>query len=414
MSDHKSTKEIKVGLNFGGKTIPVGRLASRDLKIYFEYDGSFIESGLNISPLKLPLEYGLLTSPTNLFEGLPGVFNDSLPDGWGRLLFHRYAKSQGLMPEEFSPLDRLANVGFNGLGALVYEPDYSKATTDEKVNLDVLANQMQEVIEGEAENVLAELIALNGSSAGARPKALIGIDHEKKHIIQRQSDLPEGHEHWIVKFANSGDGMDAGAIEYVYALMAKDAGLKMTDTHLFSSKRGAGYFATKRFDRNKNKRMHMHTVSGLLHADFRTPALDYENLLALTMVLTKDVREVKKMFQLAVFNVLSHNRDDHGKNVSFLMDENGDWKLSPAYDLTFSSGPNGHQSTMVMGEGQSPSIRHLSKLGLENGLGKSDIDIIIDQTQNALNQWKTLAQHHGVTSSNIKLIQSRISAIRDS
>lgn len=408
MRKHKSLNEIKVGLNFGNETISVGRLASRDFKIYFEYDASFLDLGLNISPLKLPLESGLQTCPPNPFGGLPGVFNDSLPDGWGRLLFDRFAKSHGLLPEEFSPLDRLAHVGLTALGALVYEPDHSDESSNEKVNLDILADQTQEVMNGEAENVLSELIALNGSSAGARPKALIGVDQQKKHIIHGKADLPEGHDHWMVKFANNADGIDAGAIEYVYGLMAKEAGIELTETYLFPSLRGAGYFATKRFDRNKNKRLHMHTAAGLLHSDFRAPSLDYENLLALTEKLTMDVREVEKMFRLAVFNVLSHNRDDHGKNFSFLMNEQGEWKLSSAYDLTFSSGPNGHQSTMVLGEGRSPSIDHLTKLGLEAGLDKSDIGVIVDQTQNALSQWEDLAYHYGVKTSNIKLIKARL------
>ena len=408
MSNIIALNEIKVGLNFGAETISVGRLASRDYKVYFEFDEAFIESGLDISPLKLPLTYGVQTFDPLLFDGLPGVFNDSLPDGWGRLLFDRLVKSRNLLPNEFTPLDRLAYVGFTGLGALVYEPDYSEGRSEETINLDVLADQTQEVIDGEAENVLAELVDLNGSSAGARPKALIGVDQNKQHITHGKHELPKGYEHWIVKFANTTDGVDAGAIEYVYSLMAKEAGLEMAQTHLFPASKGAGYFATQRFDRNNNKRLHMHTASGLLHSDFRTSALDYEDLLALTEVLTKDIREVEKMFRLAVFNILSHNRDDHGKNFSFLMDSSGQWKLAPAYDLTFSSGPRGHQSTMVMGEGQNPSNEHLIKLGKEANLTRSQIDPIIEQTKHALEQWETLSENHGVSKTNIKLIKSRL------
>ena len=408
MSNIIALNEIKVGLNFGAETISVGRLASRDYKIYFEFDEAFIESGLDISPLKLPLTYGVQTFNPILFKGLPGVFNDSLPDGWGRLLFDRLVRSRNLLPNEFTPLDRLAYVGFTGLGALVYEPDYSEGRSEETINLDVLADQTQEVIDGEAENVLAELIDLNGSSAGARPKALIGVDQNKQHIIHGKHELLKDYEHWIVKFANTTDGVDAGAIEYVYSLMAKEAGLEMTQTHLFAASKGAGYFATQRFDRDSNKRLHMHTACGLLHADFRTPTLDYEDLLALTEVLTQDIREVKKMFRLAVFNILSYNRDDHGKNFSFLMDSSGQWKLAPAYDLTFSSGPRGHQSTMVMGEGQNPTIEHLIKLGKEANLTRSQVDPIIEQAKHALELWETLSENHGVSKTNIKLIKSRL------
>ena len=399
-----SVAQIKVGLNFTDETIPVGRLAAREGKIYFEYDSGFIKRGLEISPLRLPLQTGVKTFDPFLFEGLPGVFNDSLPDGWGRLLFDRAIRLQGLFPEQVSPLDRLAHVGKSGMGALTYEPDHSAEETDFQINLDELATQAQNVLDGEAEEVLQELLALNGSSAGARPKAVIGVDITRKKIIHGTHDLREGFEPWIVKFPNATDGPDAGAIEYVYALMAKEAGLDMMPVHLFPAKRGAGYFATKRFDREDGKRIHTHSACGLLHSDFRTPSLDYEDLIALTGILTRDVREVEKMFRLAVFNVLAHNRDDHSKNFTFLMDEAGEWKLSPAYDLTFSSGPRGEQSTMVMGEGKNPEVEHLIKLGQEAKIGRELISEIIDRTKQTLSQWQKLAKEYEGNQNNINLI----------
>ncbi|MFT6865738.1 MAG: serine/threonine-protein kinase HipA [Cyclobacteriaceae bacterium] len=408
ISTYTALNQIKIGLNFGNGIIPVGRLASRDNNIYFEYDQSFLASNLEISPINLPLASGLKSFKSIPFEGLPGVFYDSLPDGWGRLLLDRLLRSKNLLPNEFTALDRLAHVGLNGMGALVYEPDLSEDNIKATINLDELAKQTETVLEGEAEEKLQELIALNGSSAGARPKALIGIDRDKQKIIHGKPDLSEAYDHWIVKFPNGTDGLDGGAIEFVYSLMAKKAGIEMMETHLFKAAKGAGYFATKRFDHQKNKRLHMHTASGLLHADFRNPSLDYEDLMSLTEVLTKDVREVEKMFRLAVFNVLSHNRDDHGKNFSFLMNQTGEWKLSPAYDLTFSSGPRGHQSTMVMGEGQYPSTDHLLKLGLAAKLSQTIIATIIDQTRNALNQWRSLAAGYGVSKTSIDLIAKRM------
>jgi len=410
MKNYISINNLRVGLSFNEDIIHVGRLAARDSKIYFEYDRDFMDSRLEISPFNLPLSSGLQTFDYRPFEGLPGVFNDSLPDGWGRLLFDRYIRSQNLLPDDFSPLDRLAHIGTKGLGAIVYQPNYSDDSDDEQneINLDLLYENMQDVMDGEANDVLKRLIDLNGSSAGARPKALIGVNEAKNHIILGQHHLPNSHEHWMVKFPNSTDGNDAGAIEYVYALMAQEAGVKMMPVHLFEAAKGAGYFATQRFDRIGNQRIHMHTASGLLHADFRMPSLDYEDLIGLTSALTKDVREVKKMYRLAVFNVMSHNRDDHSKNFSFLMDDTGEWKLSPAYDLTFSSGPRGHMSTMLMGEGQSPTIEHLVKLGTEANLKHAEIDRIIEQTKDALKQWETLAIHHGVTEANVRLIKSRM------
>ena len=397
------------GLDLGDGTLPVGRLANREGKIYFEYDATFLKTGLNISPLRLPPESDLKTFDPTLFEDLPGVFNDSLPDGWGRLLFDRLLRSKGILVGDISPLDRLAHVGLTGIGALVYEPDYSAQHPNASLNLDVLAAQTQEVLSGEAEDVLQELLALNGSSAGARPKAVIGVDANRKNILNSEHNLPEDFEHWLVKFSNSTDGDDAGAIEHVYSLMAKEAGLEMMPTHLFPAENGPGYFATKRFDRNGKQRLHAHTACGLLHSDFRTPSLDYEDLLTLTEVVTRDVREVEKMFRLAVFNVLAHNRDDHSKNFTFLMNEAGDWKLSPAYDLTFSSGPGGEQSTMVMGEGKSPGIEHLVKLGEGAKISRTTIDQIIEKAKSALNQWGRLAKGYDVSRTNIAIVEKKTS-----
>lgn len=405
---------LKVGLHFQKETLPVGRLAIKDGIIYFEYDRAFLALGLEISPLRLPLSPDLKTFDRALFEGLLGVFNDSLPDGWGRLLLDRALKQQGILPQTLSPLDRLAQVGQRGMGALTYEPDYSGNDTERgtPLNLDRLAENTARILEeqplaGNPQDVLQELLSLGGSSAGARPKAMIGIDATHQHILHGTSALPEGFEAWLVKFPNSSDGRDAGAVEYVYALMARQAGIPMMDTQLFPAKTGAGYFASKRFDRNGTKRLHVHTACGLLHSDFRVPALDYEDLIALTLRLTRDMREVEKMYRIAVFNVAAHNRDDHGKNFSFLMDDAGAWTLAPAYDLTFSSGPRGEQSTMVLGEGKNPNFTHLRELGKQVGLPLGRVQDILAQTFDALSQWPQLARHHGVHTDTIQSIQKR-------
>lgn len=403
--------EIKVGLNFGSEIQSVGRLAERNGIIYFEYDEEFSQNGVEISPFKLPLRNGVVELPSDPFEGLAGVFSDSLPDGWGRLLFDRMMRSQGISPSEISSLDHLTYVGLNGMGALVYEPDSSPPTIQEFIDLDHLATQTEKILEGASGEIITELLALNGSSAGARPKALIGVDQDRKNISYGVNQLNDGFEHWLVKFPNSQDGTDSGAIEYVYALMAKEAGLYFPDVHLFSSQKGNGFFGVKRFDRQENKRFHMHTVSGLIHSNFRFPSLDYEDLFSLTMALTKDIREVEKMFRLAVFNVMAHNRDDHAKNFSFLMNEFGEWKLSPAYDLTYSNGPGGEQSTMVVGEGRNITIKHLAKLGLDAKISKELIDQIIEQTRNALSKWTFLANEYGISKSNIELINRVITKL---
>lgn len=404
-----STGEIKVGLDFGNGIQPVGRLAIRDRVIYFEYDPDFIQKGMEISPFRLRLQNGIIELPASPFEGLAGVFNDSLPDGWGRLLFDRMARSQGILLSSISPLDRLAQVGLFGMGALVYEPDYSPTDEHGLVDLDHMATQSEQVLTGASKDIIKELLALNGSSAGARPKALIGLNVESGDISYGAKQLEKGFEPWLVKFPNSLDGYDAGSVEYTYSLMAKEAGVLMPETLLLPSQRGSGYFAVKRFDREGNKRLHMHTASGLLHSDFRVPALDYEDLLNLTGVLTKDIREVEKMYRLAVFNVLAYNRDDHAKNFSFLMNEHGEWKLAPAYDLTFSNGLNGEQSMMVMGEGKNPTAEHLTKLGMDAKLSKKLVEETIQQTKDALSRWADLSKEYEVEKTKADLISKFIS-----
>ncbi len=412
--NHSPVSEITVSLDFGENSIiQVGRLASAERgRIYFEYSPTLVR-GLNISPLRLPLKPGLMTFDPMLFEGLPGVFYDSLPDGWGRLLLDRLARSKGIAPNQLTALDRLAHVGHSGMGALVYEPDLSGDIPSNTLDIDDLALKTEQVLRGSAEDVLEELVALNGSSAGARPKAMISISPTDSQMIYGEDNkIRKGYAPWLVKFQNIQDGPDAGAIEYVYSLMAREAGVFMSETRLFPAKNGPGYFTTRRFDRKESEggmtRLHVHTAGGLLHSDFRTPSLDYEDLLALTEVITRDIREVEKMYRHAVFNVMSHNRDDHAKNFSFVMDFKGEWKLSPAYDITFSSGPGGQQSTTVLGEGKDPSSENLRTLGKRAKLDNKTIAQAIESTQNALGEWKALARRHNVSRTNIEMIGDAI------
>jgi len=402
-----SVREVRVRLNFGDETLSVGRLAMHKHKIYFEYDTAFCAHGLELSPLRLPIGPGVRSFDNHLFEGLPGVFNDSLPDGWGRLLFDRFVRFQGLLPEDLTPLDRLVRIGADGLGALIYEPDCSVSNVYDDIRLDTLAIQARNALRGAAEDVLEELMSLNGSSAGARPKALIGVNDARDRIVHGACDIVDGYTPWIVKFPNSRDGLDAGAIEYTYAVMAKEAGISMPEVHLFPAQNGPGYFGIQRFDREGRTRFHVHTACGLLHSDFRVPSLDYSDLVALAGALTRDVREVEKVYQLAVFNVLAHNRDDHSKNFSFLMDRSGMWMLSPAYDLTFSSGPGGEQSTMVMGEGRNPCQEHLLSLAEEAKIKRGHALDIIERTRMSLEKWPELASQYGVRHENVELMKQK-------
>jgi len=390
--------------------IRIGRLAYKNAQTWFEYDEDFISSGIDLSPIKLPLQRGVVSGKDSPFDGLFGLFNDSLPDGWGKLLLDRYMTSLGMDFNSLSPLDRLAYVGTNAMGSLSYEPDFSDIKVDEAyLDLNKLNNEVSKVLKGEATSTLEELYNLGGSSAGARPKVLIGYNPKIKRIIHGQQDLPPDYENWMVKFASSMDQNDIGRIEYAYSIMAKNAGIEMPETKLFHGEGERQWFGIKRFDREGNNRVHMHSASGLLHADHRYPSLDYDGLFRCALMLNQDIQEVTKLFRLAAFNVFTHNRDDHSKNFSFLMDSNGTWKFAPAYDLTFSSGPAGEHSTMINGEGRNPGKKHLLELG--DRFSIKNADQIIEEVREVVSKWSEIAKDVGVTKSYSNLIQKKLESI---
>lgn len=372
----------------------MGRLLLKNRQIFFEYDAAFIKTGLELSPFKLPLKGGVIASNDRTFEGLFGVFNDSLPDGWGRLLLDRKLMNAGFNPGTLSPLDRLCFVGRSGMGALSYEPENPSAISHITNDLDKIDSEIQATLD-EDDAYVDDLLILGGSSAGARPKVLLHIDGED----------------WLIKFRSHLDPKDIGAIEYAYHLMAIDAGLIVPKAKLFPSRRGLGFFGVKRFDKSGEERMHMHTIAGLLHADHREPSLDYESIMKATLYVTKDIRQCEIQFRNAVFNVLSHNRDDHSKNFSFLMDTQGHWTVSPAYDLTFSSGPSGEHSTMIMGEGKSPTKAHLLRLAAICNIKQDKALEIIHQVLAATDKWDAFAHEVGVSKLQIKNIREALRTV---
>jgi serine/threonine-protein kinase HipA len=413
---------ITVSFNFSGTPRPVGFLSSLKNKNYFEFHPDFLANPLPLSPLKLPARAGVFS----YMNALPGVFDDSLPDGWGRLILDRYLRTQGILPESLSCIDRLAYVGKRGMGALIYDPDFSFPEWDAtSVDPDILQAHSEAAfnqdLAGSSSEVFEELLNLGGSSGGARPKALLAVSDDKKDVIflphnadpknARSRDVAKNYQYWMIKFRNSSEPPDAGILEYIYSLMAKNAGIEMTDCYLFSGKNNGSYFGIQRFDRKNIDGMthtqHLHSASGLLETDFRVPSLDYDQLMTLTAILTKDRNEVERLFRLTVFNVLGHNRDDHGKNFSFLMTENGKWRLSPAYDLTFSSGPRGQHSTMILGEGKNPHSL-LTTLGKKHQIAEAKISEIIEQTKSAIADFSTLAKAYALSRSTTDLVLQRI------
>lgn len=343
-------KYLKVFYN----DILVGTLAKTpDRVAAFEYDSDWLNNGFSISPFSLPLIKKVFIPKYDPFGGLFGVFNDSLPDGWGRLLVDRLFLKNKINPVEIDNLNRLAVVQESGMGALIYKPEHRFEAENSIADYDILAQECSKILESQNSDNLDELFQLGGSSGGARPKILTSIDNED----------------WIIKFPSSSDPKNIGEKEYQYSLCAKDCGINMTETRLFPSKICSGYFGIKRFDRKNGKKVHMVSASGLLETSHRLPNLDYNTLMKLTLELTRNYQDIEQLFMLMCFNVFAHNRDDHSKNFSFIFnDTKKEWHLSPAYDLTYSFSLNGEHATTINGEGKNPTLDDILAVAKNIGL----------------------------------------------
>jgi len=388
-------KNILVSLNIEGEVYDVGELVINNKTIYFRYHLDFIKNGLNISPIRLPLDNEINSAGKDPFDGLYGVFNDSLPDGWGRLLIDRTLSSKGINISQLTPLDRLAYVGDKGMGALCYRPKFEDKDYQKQLELDIVAREMSHILKGESTELLDELFAIGGSSGGARPKILVGYNKESSEVIHGTNNLTEGFEDWIIKFPSSSDNQEIAHIEYAYYKMALEAGIEMSECQLFYGHSGQVYFGTKRFDRISGQRLHMHTACGIMHDNFRMSTMDYGHLMDCAFQLERHVNAYEKVLRLAAFNVFAHNRDDHSKNFAFLMDGRGQWQFAPAYDLTFSNSAYGFHSTMIAGESKNPGTEHLLKLADTFKVKKANL--IIEEVQEAINQWDLISQDSGVS-----------------
>lgn len=400
-------EKIIVSIQLNEEEIAVGELAKDGKNIYFKYYTDFIKRGLEISPIKLKLNNLINKADPIPFDGLYGVFADSLPDGWGKLLLDRTLMARGVVVDDITVLDRLAYVGSNGMGALTYKPEIEEEGLAEfKVELDEIAKATNQIITGAATNVLDELFKLGGSSGGARPKILVGYNPITQHLIGSDKTLPYDYEHWLIKFPSSSDRPDIANIEYAYYKMALDSGIKMSESKLFKGLSGQAYFGTKRFDRDGNKRLHLHSAAGIMHDNFRLSNIDYGDLMDCAFKLERDVRAYEKILRLAAFNVFAHNRDDHSKNFAFLMDSTGTWKVAPAFDLTFSTSGHGMHSTTVARESKNPTKKHLMELG--DYFKIKNANKIIDEVQAVVFNWKAYADQCEVSNESKNRIEKII------
>jgi serine/threonine-protein kinase HipA len=385
----------------------VGELVFENGKIYFKYYSSFIKSGFNISPLKLQFNTEIQQAKEVPFNGLFGVFEDSMPDGWGRLLLDRCLSSKGVNISTINSLDRLAFVGNQGMGALIYKPEFDiEGLNDFKIDLDEYNNESKKILNGYDSEYFDELIKLNGSSGGARPKILVSYDELNNKFYPNTYPFDEQHSAWLIKFPSSSDKIDIANIEYAYHLMALDSGIEMSDCKLFKGKKQQYYFGTKRFDRIGKNRLHVHSAAGIIHDNFRLSSMDYGHLMDCAYKLENNINAYAKILRIAAFNVFSNNRDDHSKNFSFLVDENQNWQLAPAYDLTFSNTSNGFHSTMVAGESKQPGYHHLIKLA--NHFKIPDAASIIEHVKEIIFNWNLYADKAVVSKQSKKIIEKTI------
>ena len=331
----------------------VGTLArNADGFVLFQYDPIWVARGFSINPYSLPLSNEVFVPEWEPFGGLFGVFHDSLPDGWGALLLDRMLRREGMDPSRVDNLTRLAIVGSNGRGALRYEPHADFELEAPDASLDDLARWCQDILEDRSIDDLDAAYVDGGSSGGARPKAYV----EDNQGVS-----------WLVKFPSSMDPKDIGQLEYDYALTAASCGIQMPEARLFPSRLCKGYFGTRRFDiGDTGERIHMVSASGIVEVSHRVPALDYESLFQISSYLGGEQKEARRLFCLMCFNVFAHNQDDHSNNFAWLC-ENGVWRLSPAYDLTYSSGLGHMHATSVLGN-PNPGMAEVLALAREAGL----------------------------------------------
>ena len=372
---------------------PVGTLAeTAGGKIAFQYDKSWIENGFSISPFSLPLGDKVFISDKSLFDGLYGVFDDSLPDGWGRLLTDRMLMKNNIAPESVTPLTRLAIVGKSGMGALEYEPEIieDNGFTGSALSLDELAAECNKIMNDRPAEHLDDVFRLGGSSGGARPKAFLNYDCKP----------------WIVKFPSHYDSEDIGKQEYDYNICAGKCGIEIPEVHLFDSAIWSGYFGCARFDRivpaDKSVltetsgtsdaatlptgKLHMVSVAALLETSHRYPNLDYSILFKLTDLLAGDAGQLLELYRRMCFNVFAHNRDDHSRNFSFLYDEAAHaWRLTPAYDMTYSNSIGGEHATTVNGNGRDPGLADVAEVGKRAGISASKAKKIAEEIGEIVN-----------------------------
>ncbi len=412
---------------------PIGVLSLEDGNpaARFQYTEAFREMHVEVSPLRMPITpavYVFPELPHHTFHGLPGLVSDSLPDKFGSKVLATWLREQSKRIEDLSSLDRLCYVGKRGMGALEYKPALTEEVEkSERVSVEALSDLAQRILK-QREDVRAEwvpgvsdyasILKVGSSAGGARAKALIGWNEKTNDVRSGQVSLPPGYGYWLIKFDGidgNGDkeGDDAhgyGRIEYAYSLMARAAGIEMTDCRLWNNR----HFMTKRFDRTPSGgKLHMQTLGALAHYDFNDPtASSYEDALFVTRRVVGSAAALEQLFRRIVFNVLAWNCDDHVKNISFLMDRSGEWCLAPAYDMCYAYNPAGawtsqHQMS-VNGKRIGITRDDFVACGRSADLKPTRVRTIVDEVRDVIGRWPEFASMAGVKESFAQEIGNRL------
>ncbi len=398
----------------------IGTLLLDAGRVYFEYDADFKSRGLEISPLKLPLASTQLYTNSDdvaYYGGLAGVFHDSLPDRFGTKVIERYFESKGIASHELSLIQKLMFVGAKGMGAITYEPNeklLEQHDIQEMIEISAFADNAKKVMQGESLEVVDGVLAFMDSAAsagGARAKAVVGYDPKSKEMIYGLRDtLPKPYEHWLLKFdvhTERGASSDYTKLEYIYMQMASEVGIVVPKLELLAHGNLA-HFMIKRFDRVDNERIHLHSLSGLTHSNIHLPKhYSYDDLLRVTRYLTGSQAEVEEQYKRMVFNIIARNQDDHAKNFSFMMDKQGSWRISPAYDITYANGKGYTKEHQLSLKGESLAFERkmLVDFAVEQSIRKQDALHIIDEVKEVLLSFEKRAKALEVNSESIERIK---------
>ena len=422
MTDFAATSRLRVSRCLStGTTVPVGELAQGRDGIFFQYGQGYLHEHPGLSPFRMPFDGSLHRAPRDPHEGLHGVFADSLPDGWGRLLMDRMFRRHGIAPSELTAMDRLAFIGERGDGALRYTPTspLAPALADE-TNVWEFGTRAERLFDGEGEELLA-LLAAAGSSGGARPKANVYLPPDGTADSHATIHPKPGFAPWLVKFTSTSLplGHEEGLCEAGYLKLAQEAGIDTPEWRLLhppaeTPTNATTWLAQKRFDCTPSGgRLHVHSLCGLLDADFRAPSMDYEDLIRASQALCASPAVGQAQFIRAAFNLFAVNQDDHTRNWSFLQDDAGNWQPSPFYDVTFCPTPHDQHTTAFLGHGNAPPIKAMQHLaGQASFASWSRAREGLERVVDALGNWPKVASELGIRHDTRRLISHRLGQTR--